>query len=232
MCTPSVCECGPLEEPSHPRKLAMVFRRFNGRASLEPIDVDSTDSGQQILEKVRAKQRELMVMESRMCCLHLLWTRAEAAIAEIKWVRDPDNIWDGIGSVLTQKQSLTDTKPDGHNETRIDLKNFERDSLLTEALRDPALLANKSDFVLEYDNLALAGANEWRSLVGQQVLLVYIVGDKLKIAWLLLFLVILSPALGTIVGSVAHRADVGVAVGAGIFALTSFLQALAAWLHK
>ncbi|KAL8719024.1 MAG: hypothetical protein Q9225_003905 [Loekoesia sp. 1 TL-2023] len=183
------------EESRQEQKLAMVFRRFNGKATLEPLAVNNTESGQQIIEKVKAKQRKLVATEGRMCCLNLLLTEEEAAIAEIKWI-------------------LADTKPDGNSGPRVDLRKFERDTLLTEALRHPDLLANESNFILEHENLTLRVADEQRDLAGQQVLVVYIVGDKVKIARLLLLLLVLSPALGAIVGRFSHRADVGVAVGA------------------
>lgn len=125
-----------------------------------------------------------------------------------------------------------DTKPDANSGPRVDLRKYERDTLLTEALRYPDLLASESNFILEHENLTLRRADEQRGLAGQQVLVIYIVGDKAKIARLLLLLLVLSPALGAIAGRFSHRADVGVAVGAGIFALASFLQGLAAWLHK
>lgn len=75
------------DEARQEQKLAMVFRRFNGKATLEPLTVNNTDSGQQIIEKVKAKQREVTAAEGRICCLNLLLTQEEAAIAEIKWVR-------------------------------------------------------------------------------------------------------------------------------------------------
>lgn len=123
------------------------------------------------------------------------------------------------------------TKPNGENGTRVDLTRLERDPILTEAFQHPGLLANESNFTLEHESLTLQ-EDQWRNLAGQQVVVLYTVGDKEKIAWLLLLLLVLSPALGTIVGHFARRAEVGVAVGVGIFALASFLQGLAAWFHE
>lgn len=68
-------------------KLAVVLRGLDGKATLVPVAVNSTDSGQQILEKVKAKQREWMRAKGRAYCLNLLWTRIEIAIAEIRWVK-------------------------------------------------------------------------------------------------------------------------------------------------
>lgn len=192
--------------------LAMVVRGLDMKATLVPVIVDSTDSGQQILEKVKAKQQQWVIGKSRTCYLNLLWTRLEIAVAEIKW-------------------NATRAKPDYENGTRVDLARFERNIILTEALRYPDLLANESNFILEHENLTLREEDEWRNLAGQQVVVLYTVGDKEKIAWLLLLLLLLSPALGIIVGHFSGQADVGVAIGVGIFALASFLQGLATWFH-
>ena len=55
--------------------------------------------------------------------------------------------------------------------------------------------------------------------------------DKKKVAWLLTSLLVLSPGLGTLVGLCTQKVDVGIAVSAGVFALASFLQGLAVWIH-
>ncbi|KAL8994676.1 MAG: hypothetical protein Q9188_007000 [Gyalolechia gomerana] len=175
-------------------KLAVVLRGLDGKATLVPVAVNSTDSGQQILEKVKAKQQEWMRAKGRACCLNLLWTRIEIAIAEIRW-------------------NSISTKPNRENGTRVDLTRLERNPILTEAFRNPSLLANESNFILEHESLTLREEDQWRNLAGQQVVVLYTVGDKEKIAWLLLLLLVLSPALGIIVGHFARRAEVGVAVG-------------------
>ena len=63
----------------------------------------------------------------------------------------------------------------------------------------------------------------------QDVIVISSVLNKTRIAWLLIFLLIISPSLGLIVGLLSHNAATGIAVSAGIFALASFLQGLAAW---
>jgi len=55
--------------------------------------------------------------------------------------------------------------------------------------------------------------------------------DKAKIALLLIFMLIISPGLGLVAGFCTHKAEVGIAVSAGVFALASLLQGLAAWFH-
>lgn len=68
-------------------------------------------------------------------------------------------------------------------------------------------------------------------LNGQRVIVIRKILDKTKVAWLLIFLLIVSPGLGIVVGYYTHKAEVGIVVSAGIFALASFLQGLAAWFH-
>ncbi|KAL8684947.1 MAG: hypothetical protein Q9224_006050, partial [Gallowayella concinna] len=103
-----------------------------------------------------------------------------------------------------------DTEPDG---IRVDLKGFERERLFSQAIRHPSLLAKETNFITEYGSFALGKPGGWH---GQQVLVVYTVPDKEKIAWLLLLSLILSPALGIIFGHFTQRVEVGVAVGAGV----------------
>ena len=74
---------------------------------------------------------------------------------------------------------------------------------------------------------------------GQRIIVIRGVLDKFKIARLLILLLLISPALGTLVATLTHHAGVGDAVSAGVgvtvsaavFALASFLQALATWLE-
>ena len=55
--------------------------------------------------------------------------------------------------------------------------------------------------------------------------------DRLKIAYLMISLLFISPSAGLLVGFLSHDAQVGVAVSAGVFALASFLQGLMAWVE-
>ena len=56
--------------------------------------------------------------------------------------------------------------------------------------------------------------------------------DKTKVARLLVLLLIVSPSIGIVVGISSHRADVGVAVSAAVFALITLFQALVTWLWR
>ncbi|KAL8714525.1 MAG: hypothetical protein Q9220_001473 [cf. Caloplaca sp. 1 TL-2023] len=67
------------------QKLALVYQRLNGNATLEPINVSSTDSGHHIFNVVKKKQRQLLKLDGQLWPFILLMTKLEAAIGEIKW---------------------------------------------------------------------------------------------------------------------------------------------------
>ncbi|KAL8703170.1 MAG: hypothetical protein Q9201_003646 [Fulgogasparrea decipioides] len=137
------------------------------------------DNGQQVFNKVKEKQYKLSRLEGLLYSFRLVLARLEVAVAEVKW-------------------TLADTNETYNGGTRVGLEKYERDNLLTEAIRNPSLLANESAFILKHGSLALNKEYAIHGLSGQQVLLVDTVGDKEKIAWLLLLFLILSPALGII----------------------------------
>lgn len=69
------------------QKLAVVFRKLNGKAMLDPIEVSSLDTGQHIFRTLKEKHLELAKSQSHGYWLQLLFTRLEVEIAEIRWVR-------------------------------------------------------------------------------------------------------------------------------------------------
>ncbi|KAL8663478.1 MAG: hypothetical protein Q9168_008084 [Polycauliona sp. 1 TL-2023] len=194
-------------------KLAVVYRRLNGSTTMEPIAVSTSNTGQHVFENIKKKQYELSRKESRLWFFNLLSTKLEIGIA-------------GIGRILPDSKM---TDPSG---ARVDLKDFERYNLFSETIRQPELLANEVNFIEEHQSLLLREPDGLYGFVGHQVLVVCTTADKEKIAWLLLLALVLSPALGLIVGQFTQRAEVGVAVAAGVFACASFLQGLAAWIHN
>lgn len=105
------------------------------------------------------------------------------------------------------------------------------DALFTEAFQYPHLMSQALDFVKENNHFSIGPLALFDTLHGHKVILVRREFDRRKLAWLLILMLVISPAAGTLVGRYSHRADVGVAVSASIFALASFLQGLAAWLQ-
>ena len=110
----------------------------------------------------------------------------------------------------------------------VHLDTFQKDWLLTGAFHHPTLLSYDTKFFDKNKRFIIAPAAS-TSIYGQEVIVVEKGLDKAKTALLLIVLLVLSPGLGLIVGTVTHNSEVGVAVSAGVFALASFLQGLAAW---
>ena len=114
----------------------------------------------------------------------------------------------------------------------VSLQDPEHEPLLTEIFHKSTRLADNERTIL----FSSTGIEDYQ---GQRIIVIRRVLDKFKIARLLILLLLISPALGTVVALFTHGAGVelaestavGVAVSAAIFALASFLQALATWLE-
>ena len=113
----------------------------------------------------------------------------------------------------------------------MNLEEVKDDSLLTEAFHNPKILLRETNYVADNYRLVLERSGVEPRMEGQKVIFVRRVLDKSMIAWVLMVLLLVSPGLGIAIGILFHRLDVGVAVSAGIFALASFLLALAKWFH-
>ncbi|KAL8750847.1 MAG: hypothetical protein Q9184_006273 [Pyrenodesmia sp. 2 TL-2023] len=214
------------------QKLAIVFHRLYGNAILDPIEVSSLDTGQEVFRDLKHKYLKLLRSESRTYWLRLLFVRMEVEIAEIRWVRPRDSAEWKTHKLTPAEQTISDMTEKGHSGIIVDLDRRRRHALLTEAIRNPCILANEPAFIANCESLLIGTGINLHNFAGQEVLVVCTAGDKEKIAWFLLLFLILSPVLGFIVGRISHQAEVGVAVSAGIFAMATFLQGLAAWLHS
>ena len=112
---------------------------------------------------------------------------------------------------------------------RVYIENFSVDRFLTEAFHNPLLLRSNTawpDYSARF-SLRLSDPYQVREIIVIQQIL-----DKSKIATFLIIILIVSPALGILVGLSSSNAEVGIAVSAGIFALASLLQGLAAWFQN
>lgn len=114
---------------------------------------------------------------------------------------------------------------------RACLQDFTYNSLLTEALHDPHIMFRKTIGHLNDVSSVMAATGLDESLEGRRIIVVQRVIDKVKISWILISLLVVSPRLGIVVGICSHNADVGIAVSAGVFALATFVQGLAAWIQ-
>lgn len=77
------------QQPEYKRKVAMVFQRLNGNATLEPVEMSSVNTGQETFRRMKQKYLELVRSDSRIFWLMPLFTRADVELAQIKWVRAP-----------------------------------------------------------------------------------------------------------------------------------------------
>ncbi|KAL9608956.1 MAG: hypothetical protein Q9167_006240 [Letrouitia subvulpina] len=123
---------------------------------------------------------------------------------------------------------------------RASLVDNEQDTLLTDAFHYPEILAHEKAYAsrnrrFEIAPTGQAGSKELLSheqdLHGQETLVIQRVIYKERIAWSLISLLIVSPVCGYLIGAISQQVEVGVGVSVGIFALASFLQGLAAWIH-
>lgn len=119
----------------------------------------------------------------------------------------------------------------------------EQDTLLTDAFHFPEILAQEHAYASRHRRFEIVptGQAGSRELLGQkisgqelndhEVLVIQRVIYKERVAWFLICLLVVSPACGYLIGAVSQQVEVGVGVSVGIFALASFLQGLAAWIH-
>lgn len=115
---------------------------------------------------------------------------------------------------------------------QVNLEEEKDDPLLTEAFHNPKLLFRETQYIADKHQLAIDANSSNERLSGQNVILIRRVLHKRLIAWVLIVLLLISPGLGIAIGMCLNRLDVGVAVSAGIFALASFLLALAKWFQE
>lgn len=81
-------------------------------------------------------------------------------------------------------------------------------------------------------NCLISSPSSPQDCLGKRAIVVRHVLSKAKVAMMLLILLLLGSMLGVVVGICTGRADVAVAVAAGIFACVTVLQGLIAWLTE
>ena len=113
---------------------------------------------------------------------------------------------------------------------RVSLCDYEHNPLLTEIYHSRGSIFSRA--ARSPDTCYYLSSLSIDDCLGQRVVVLRRILDKQKITLLFILLLLTSPALGVVVGSVSHRADVGIAVAVRIFALASMLQALAAWFER
>ena len=113
----------------------------------------------------------------------------------------------------------------------VTLNEYKQSWLFTEAFHNPSILEHDTTHIISNSRFATCSSMDITKLDEQNVIVIRKSLDKLKITLLLICLLVMTPALGLAVGFWTRKAEVGVAVSAGVFALASFLQGLAAWFH-
>ena len=120
---------------------------------------------------------------------------------------------------------------------RVYLQDFALDPLLTEALHDPRILFCPTDHTGYERTHFTNDIDEKRTSTCMQhehhpdFIVIRCLLDRTKVARLLILLLFLSPALGISVGVCFQNADMGIAISAGLFGLTTFVQGLVAWVQ-
>ena len=112
---------------------------------------------------------------------------------------------------------------------RVSLREYKHDTLFTQALERPALESRQADYLSHHEGFTVVSAIT-RDLHGQSVIVINRELDKLKVLWLLIPLLVVSPGLGLVIGLRSHNAAVGLAMSAVIYTLVSCFQGIVAWL--
>ena len=121
------------------------------------------------------------------------------------------------------------SKPQKYDQ--VSLRDYKQDWQLTEAFNNPRTHLENNTGITAKTRFSIKPSAIGKELSEQDAIIIRRTLDKSKVAWLLILLLVLSPGLGVVVGFCTHKAEVGLAMSAGIFALASFLQGLAEWFH-
>jgi len=113
---------------------------------------------------------------------------------------------------------------------RVYIRDFIEKPMVTEALHNPRMRFSmtNSDTL---DRFTEESTKLDNSLEGRRIIVLQRVVDRVKIFWILISILVISPCMGLLVGLCSRDANVGVAVSAGVFALATFLQGLAVWVQ-
>ena len=123
----------------------------------------------------------------------------------------------GLGSTTSNEQY-----------TRVNVGKCREDTLLTEAFHNPRLFREQRTYALDNNQFAVdAPGQTW---YGQEVVLLRRIYNKKRIVWLLMFMLLSAPMVGTATAMACQSAEVGVAVTATGVTLAAFALALLVWL--
>lgn len=187
---------------------AVVVQGLDKSYTLIQFRLQHTDCGENIWRDIRQQIRHNSLATSMTSWILMLLTRTVVGTGAVQMIWNPTRQWPVA---------------------RVSLCDYHYDWQLTEAYYCPQTLKWDADHIVRNDRFSVKPTSTHCDISRQDVIVITSVLDKTRIAWLLIFLLIISPSLGLIVGLLSHNAATGIAVSAGVFALASFLQGLAVW---
>lgn len=202
----------------------IAVANLDGRAHLSVNHQGNADTGEGVSKEVQKQLHLNSKANLGGGWTSGFFTKIEVAIASIRHALMGHSLMGCIKTLAYDLEQLA--------YRRVSLEEEKDASLLTEAFHNPKLLVRATHYIADKNQLAIEANSVNERLKGQKVVIIRRVLHKRLIAWVLIVLLLISPGLGTAVGMCSHRLDVGVAVSAGIYALASFLLALAKWFQE
>ncbi|KAI9859586.1 MAG: hypothetical protein M1824_003752 [Vezdaea acicularis] len=196
-------------EPSH-RVLAVALQNLNRCSYIFLTDLDSRDQSEQALRKAKEAYRRLTYAQCKNSWISLLLAYQTIGTAEVEHIATMDSEWQ-------------------HRLFRAHLLNVKHNAHLAEAWQYPEILRHDVNFIPDTYCITANPTNLRDTIRGKSVIVIRIVVHKGKVAlWLTLPLHV-ALVLGIAIGVRSRRADIGIAIGTGIFSLATFLLSLVAW---
>ncbi|MCJ1456751.1 hypothetical protein MMC28_007115 [Mycoblastus sanguinarius] len=214
----------------------IAIQSLEGNAFLILVPIDKPKNGEQAWSRIRERVLRVSSEHVPEDWISMILAKTVVGTGKVQQARNIHRLEILTPSASPPNSSTFQITPSNHNFStqhfRISLHDFKHDSLLTAAFHHPNLLSQEKNYATLHHHLAFKPAPNVYNLSGHSVPVIRKTLDKTKVAWLLIFLLIISPGLGTIVGICSHKAEIGFAVSAGVFALASFLQGFVTWLHS
>ena len=234
------------------RQCAIAVQHSDGRALLINATIKEEEvTGYLILSSAKKQFSQALTKGWHQRLLEKLFMHFVVGTARIKQVPHQSSLSGRTIRVLPPSLTCLFKKithcgqrphyPPGHQRppispSRVHLQDFTLDPLLIEALHDPRILFCPKNhtgyrpvqFTNDIDEKLPSTCIEHEN---HDVIVIRRLLDRGKVARLLILLLFLSPALGIGVGVSFQNADVGIAASAGLFALTTFVQGLVAWVQ-
>lgn len=208
---------------------------LGGTCNLHELQLNHNDTGERIWDKIRNEVlggtliARLNVWVSELFAVYVvgIGTILQVNTLVLMNLVKPWTIADcSYHKVPTRQSARSHTNPSVH------VHGYKQHWMLTEAFRNPTIFPDKHDCPVSHQYLGTEPDHDNTQSSNQSAIIIRKIIDKTKVVWLLILLLLLSPGLGIAAGLLANKAEVGVAVSAGVLALASLVQGLAAWCHS